>query len=135
MTMTNAEKAPTQPADLGDRLEELEQTHRATLNILEDFDEEKGKLALLQQATMNLLDDFDEERRNLQRVHQATLNLLEDMNEDRSRLGETQRAVLNILEDIEEERAAVEQAVEQLPHSRPQVPLSRQDCRRRSGTT
>ncbi len=100
----------TESADLRERLATLEETQRATLNILEDFDEEKAKLQRVQQATMNLLEDFDDERRNLQRVQKATLNLLEDMNEERTKLGETQRALLNILEDVEVERARAEQA-------------------------
>jgi light-regulated signal transduction histidine kinase (bacteriophytochrome) len=95
---------------LADRLQTLEDAQRATLNILEDFDEEKAKLALLQQATMNLLEDFDEERRNSRQIHKATLNLLEDMHEDRYQLSDTQRALLNMLEDIEVERAQVDQA-------------------------
>jgi len=89
---------------------EAEETQRATLNILEDFDEERAKLKQIQQATMNLLEDFDEERSNLQEVQKATLNLLEDMNEERNRLDETQRALLNMLEDIEVERAKAEQS-------------------------
>jgi len=95
---------------LHERLATLEDTQRATLNILEDFDEEKAKLHQVQQATMNLLEDFDEERRNLQQVQKATLNLLEDMDEERARLNDTQRALLNILEDVEVERAKAEQA-------------------------
>ncbi len=87
--MPEAELPITKPTDLRERLESLEETQRATLNILEDFDEEKAKLKLVQQATMNLL---------------------EDMNEDRNRLGQTQRALMNMLEDIEVERLKAEQA-------------------------
>jgi light-regulated signal transduction histidine kinase (bacteriophytochrome) len=100
----------TESANLRERLATLEETQRATLNILDDFDEEKAKLRQLQQATMNLLEDFDEERGNFQRVQKATLNLLEDMHEERFKLNETQRALMNILEDVEVERARVEQA-------------------------
>ena len=71
------------------RLESLEAAYRATLNILEDFDEEKNKLKQVQQATMNLL---------------------EDMNDERNKLGDTQRALMNILDDVETERNRVEQA-------------------------
>jgi len=100
----------TESTNLRERLATLEETQRATLNILEDFDEEKAKLQRLQQATMNLLEDFDEERRNFQRVQKATLNLLEDMNEERTKLGETQHALMNILEDVEVEHVKGEQA-------------------------
>ncbi len=61
-----------------------------------------------QRATLNLLEDFDQERRNFQLVQKATLNLLEDMHAERSRLDLTQRALMNILEDIETERIKVE---------------------------
>ncbi len=93
-----------EPGNLRERLEELEKTHRATLNILEDFDAEKEKLRMLQQATMNLLEDFDEERKQSQLFQKATLNLLEDMDGERTKLGETQRATLNILEDFDGEK-------------------------------
>ncbi|HLA85945.1 MAG TPA: ATP-binding protein [Thermoguttaceae bacterium] len=97
-------------SEIDGRLRALEEVHRATLNILEDFDEEKAKFQRVQQATMNLLEDFDVERQNLQRVQKATVNLLEDMHEERGRLGKTQRALLNILEDVEVERGKAEQA-------------------------
>ncbi len=110
MTMTEQELTPTGSRELHERLEELEKTQRATLNILEDFDIEKAKLQMLQQATMNILEDFDEERRKYQLFQKATLNLLEDMDAERDRLGETQRALMNMLEDIELERIKTEHA-------------------------
>ncbi len=103
--MPEQDTSPRESADLlQERLRTLEESQRATLNILEDFDEEKAKLQRLQQATMNLLEDFGEERMNSQLVQRAALNLLEDMNVERSRLDETQRATLNVLEDFAEER-------------------------------
>ncbi len=108
--MANGMQTSTESANLRERLVMLEETQRATLNILEDFDEEKAKLRRLQQATMNLLEDFDEERRNFQRVQKATLNLLEDMNEERAKLNDTQHALMNILEDVEVERVKADQA-------------------------
>ena len=92
------------------RVDVLEQTYRATLNILEDFDEETDKARLMQQAAMNLLEDFDEERRRFQMIQKATLNLLEDVHEERSKLEGTQRALMNILDDVEVERAKAEQS-------------------------
>ncbi len=100
----------SESADLNQRLRTLEETQRATLNLLEDFDEEKAKLTRLQQATLNLLEDFDEERRNSQLIQKATVNLLEDMHEEQGKLADTQRALMNMLEDIEAERAEVGQA-------------------------
>jgi two-component system sensor kinase len=63
-----------------------------------------------QRATLNILEDFDEERRRFQLTQKATLNLLEDFDEERSRLTATQAALINILEDVEVERAKAEQA-------------------------
>lgn len=108
--MTEQGLAFIESGELRERLEVLEDTQRATLNILEDFEAEKEKLQMLQRATMNVLEDFDEERRKYQLIQKATLNLLEDMDAERSRLGETQRALMNMLEDIESERFKVEQA-------------------------
>lgn len=108
--MSENENAAAKPENLRERLRTLEDTQRATLNILEDFDKEKAKLTQLQQAMMNLLEDFDDERRNYQLIQQATLNLLEDMHGDRTRLNETQLALMNMLEDVEVERVKVEQS-------------------------
>jgi serine phosphatase RsbU (regulator of sigma subunit) len=72
---------------LHEQVVELENAHRATLNILEDF---------------------DGERRKLLQVQKATLNLLEDVQEQRAKSEQTQRALLNILEDSETERANAE---------------------------
>lgn len=110
MIMTGQGLTLTEPGNLRERLEELEKTQRATLNILEDFDAEKEKLRMLQRASMNLLEDFYEERKQSQLFQKATLNLLEDMDEERSKLDETQRALVNMLEDIEAERVRAEQA-------------------------
>ncbi len=100
----------TEPGELRERLKALEETQRATLNILEDFDAEKEKLQMLQQATMNLLEDMDGERKKSNEIQRATLNILEDFDEERNKLGETQRALMNMLEDIEVERFKAEQA-------------------------
>jgi len=96
--------------ELHERLDVLEETLRATLNILEDFNDEKAKLQLVHQAALNLLEDFDEERHKFQLIQKATLNLLEDFNDERNKLDETQRALINMLEDIEVERAKAEQS-------------------------
>jgi len=108
--MSNRERTSTESDFLHARLLVLEETQRATLNILEDFDEEKGKLKELQLATMNLLEDFAEERQKFQRIQKATLNLLEDMNLEREKATATQRALMNILDDVEVERVKAEQA-------------------------
>lgn len=96
--------------ELHERLEVLDETLRATLNILEDFNDEKAKLKLMHQATLNLLEDFNEERNKFNLIQKATLNLLEDFNDERNKLDETQRALINMLEDIEVERTKAEQS-------------------------
>ncbi len=108
--MTEPGPTFTEAGNLRERFKALEETQRATLNILEDFDAEKEKLQMLQHATMNILEDFDEDRRNFWLIQKATLNLMEDMNEERIKLGDTQRALMNMLEDFESERAKAEQA-------------------------
>jgi light-regulated signal transduction histidine kinase (bacteriophytochrome) len=74
---------PAESADIRQRLESLEETHRATLNILEDFDQERQKLKLLQQATMNLLEDVEEERQGSDATQAALMNMLEDIEDER----------------------------------------------------
>jgi light-regulated signal transduction histidine kinase (bacteriophytochrome) len=131
MIMTGQGLTLTEPGNLSERLEELEKTQRATLNILEDFDEERKQSQLIQKATLNLLEDvdaersksndisratlnlledFDLEKKKLQMLQLATMNILEDMGAERTRLGETQQALMNMLEDIEVERVKAEQA-------------------------
>lgn len=48
--------------DVGSRLHETDQYVKATLNILEDFAEEKRRQEDVQRAMLNLLEDFDLER-------------------------------------------------------------------------
>jgi light-regulated signal transduction histidine kinase (bacteriophytochrome) len=81
--------------------------------LIEPEEEMRERLRILeetQRATMNLLEDFDKERKQSQLFQKATLNLLEDMDAERRRLDETQRALMNMLEDIEEERVRAERA-------------------------
>lgn len=89
---------------LRERLQLLEESYRATLNMLEDYEEERSKLEFVQMATINLLDDFNEDREKIRLTQKATMNLLEDMNEEREKLDVTRRALTNILEDVEIER-------------------------------
>jgi signal transduction histidine kinase len=80
----------------------------ATLNILEDFAEEKSRYAEVQTATLNILEDFDAEKSKAERMQIATLNILEDFAEERSRYAEAQTATLNILEDFDAEKTKLE---------------------------
>ncbi len=52
----------SETADVRKHFGELEQTYRATLNMLEDFDEERNKLIDVQAALMNILEDIEVER-------------------------------------------------------------------------
>lgn len=65
MLKINKEPEHKNQEELYKRLTELEETQRATLNILEDFDQEKSKLKEFQQATFNILEDMYEERSKL----------------------------------------------------------------------
>jgi signal transduction histidine kinase len=107
--MAVGEQTLTESRQLRERLEDLEATQRATLNVLEDFDEEKKKLSLLQRASLNLLEDLDAERRRFQFIQTAMLNLLEDASAERDRLAQTQLATMNLLEDLDEERGQFQQ--------------------------
>jgi len=109
MSMTEWDLQSERSKELRERLRSLEEAQRATLNILEDFDEERTRLTQVQQATMNVLDDFDAERTRLTQVQQATMNLLEDFGEERHRMEQVQTASLNILDDFNEERGRLGQ--------------------------
>jgi signal transduction histidine kinase len=93
---------------------ELQGGQRATLNILEDFDAEKKRMAGAERAVLNILEDFAAEKSQLEEFQHSFLNILDDFSEEKTQLEGTQRAVLNILEDFEGEKANVELANEQL---------------------
>lgn len=86
---------------LRQRMRSLEETHRATLNILEDFDEEKEKYKQIQQATINLLEDFDEEREKFKLIQTATLNLLEDVDLERVKTEEAKALLESVNKELE----------------------------------
>lgn len=86
----------------------LEEVQRATVNILEDFEIEKARLAETERATFNILEDFDQERARSQEFKRATFNLLEDFEREKVTADETQRAAFNILEDFESEKSRAE---------------------------
>jgi PAS domain S-box-containing protein len=89
--------------DIGEH-KEAQESYRATLNILEDFDEERRNVQLLQKATINLLEDMHGERDKLSKTQRATLNILEDFDEEKVKLKNLQLATMNLLEDVDEER-------------------------------
>ncbi len=93
---------------------ELESGQRATLNILEDFDAEKKRMAGAERAVLNILEDFASEKSQLEDFQHSFLNILDDFSQEKKQLEGTQRAVLNILEDFEGEKTKVERANGQL---------------------
>jgi len=95
-------------AGLEERVRALEEVHRATLNILDDFDSEKRRMEETNRAALNVLDDFDAEKARFEQTHRASLNILEDFNEERGRFELTHKATLNILDDFDSERARLE---------------------------
>jgi light-regulated signal transduction histidine kinase (bacteriophytochrome) len=59
-------------------------------------------------ATLNMLEDFLEDRAGVEQTQHAVFNILEDFSEEKSRLEETQSATLNLLEDFDAERIKAE---------------------------
>ncbi|MHB8606444.1 MAG: sensor histidine kinase [Thermoplasmatota archaeon] len=102
--MSSDASAATLDAALVERIRDLEATKSATLNMLEDLDEERRSYEANQRATYNLLDDLDEERERFIETQRATTNILEDLSVERDRSELTQRATTNILEDLSDER-------------------------------
>ena len=108
--MADTKRASAESIELSERLKSLEQIHRATFNILEDYEQNETRLKKTERATINLLEDFNEERTKFQLFQKATLNLLEDVRVERDKSTETHRALVNMLEDFEEERVELERA-------------------------
>src|ERR1700742_3942938 len=77
---------------------------RETLDTVRDF----------QRATLNILEDFAEERERFAQAQTAILNILEDSDEETQRLEQSQRAFLNILEDIDLEKSKVASVYQQV---------------------
>ena len=99
---------PESEIGVDERVESLQETQLAILNILEDFNSEKLRLEDTQRAVLNILEDSDVEKSHIERTQRATFNILEDFNSEKLRLEDTQRAVLNILEDSDVEKSHIE---------------------------
>ncbi|MGH9814041.1 MAG: sensor histidine kinase, partial [Candidatus Acidiferrales bacterium] len=97
-------------AGLEERIRSLEQTHRATLNILDDFDAERSRMEDINRAAVNILEDFNTEKVRFELTQRATLNILDDFDAEKSRLEDNQRATLNILDDAALEAQRLQQA-------------------------
>jgi len=68
-------------------------------------------------ALLNLLEDFNDEKGRLGETQRAMLNLLEDFAAEKQQLADTQKAVFNILDDLEAEKGKVEAANRDLTRS------------------
>jgi signal transduction histidine kinase len=95
----------------------VEQAQHALFNILEDFSEEKSGLEETQSATVNLLEDFDAEGSRREEIQHTLFNILQDFSEEKSGLEETQSATLNLLEDFDAERTKAEHVSGELRES------------------
>jgi PAS domain S-box-containing protein len=71
---------------------------KATLNILQDFSEDKERMEETQHAIVNILQDFSEEKSWLEETQRATLNLLEDFDAERIKAEEVSLAVQREIE-------------------------------------
>jgi light-regulated signal transduction histidine kinase (bacteriophytochrome) len=80
---------------------------KATLNILEDFSEDKARMEETQHAIFNILRDFSDEKIWLESTQRATLNLLEDFDEERTKAEGVSR---ELQESVELLRVAKEAA-------------------------
>ena len=89
------------PGKSADRVEQPEENYRATLNIIEDLDEEKLKSAGTQTALLNMLEDFDEERAKGADTQTALMNMLEDIEDARLRAEGTRANLAQVNKELE----------------------------------
>jgi len=82
------QQAVAQLAHEADRegVQDPESTLRAVLNILEDFNLEKGRQEETQRAVLNILDDFNLEKGRQEETQRAAFNILEDFNVEKTKV-------------------------------------------------
>jgi signal transduction histidine kinase len=88
--------------------EGIDDTQRAMGNMLDDFDEERKRLQVIQTVMLNLLEDFVDEKTKSATVQSSMLNILADFAEERVRFSKSQTATLNILEDFDIEKTRLQ---------------------------
>jgi light-regulated signal transduction histidine kinase (bacteriophytochrome) len=81
---------------------------KATLNILEDFSEDKARMEETQHAIFNILRDFSEEKSWLEETQRATLNLLDDFDAERAKAEGVSRALRESVELLRVAKEAAE---------------------------
>ena len=64
--------------EIESKLESLEETQRAILNILEDVENEKNLLGNMLNAVLNILDDYSDEKKLAEDTQKSVINILED---------------------------------------------------------
>jgi len=101
---------------LKSQLETVEETQRATFNILEDFNAEKNGLEQFERASFNILEDFNLEKIRLEEAQKATLNILEDFNSEKEK-------VISAYKTLEEEVIQRKQAEESLRRARDELEI------------
>jgi PAS domain S-box-containing protein len=80
---------------------------KATLNILQDFSDDKAHMEETQHAIFNILQDFSEEKRWLEETQRATFNLLEDFDAERTKAEDISLAVKREMDVSAKARAQV----------------------------
>jgi signal transduction histidine kinase len=87
---------------------------KATLNLLEDFAEDKACMEETQHAISNILEDFSKEKERLEETQSATLNLLEDFDAERSKAEDVSRELRESVELLGVAKEAAEESNRQL---------------------
>ena len=82
---------------------------RATLNILEDFSEERDRFAGTQKAIINILDDFGAEKTRLEETEKAVMNILEDFDSEKQKVEAANRDLLLKTSELARSNAELEQ--------------------------
>ena len=94
--------------------EDPEDHARATLNLLEDFAEDKTRMEETQHAISNILEDFSREKELLEETQSATLNLLDDFDAERSKAEDVSRELRESVALLGVAKVAAEESNRQL---------------------
>ena len=102
------QQAVAQLAHEADRegVQDPESALRAVLNILDDFNLEKGRQEETQRAVLNILDDFNLEKDRQEETQRATFNILEDFNVEKTKV---ETASVGLKKEVAERKRAEEE--------------------------
>lgn len=87
----------------------MEETQRATFNILEDFEAEKARLEETQGAAFNILEDFEAEKAHMEETQRATLNILDDLDVEMRRVARAEGELANRAQELARSNKELEQ--------------------------